>query len=58
MQFGKYKPIDIRKIREKEDKKFTPWLKENIQYLNECLNTVMFKHLILKPGGIKFKEKF
>ncbi|MBN1800672.1 MAG: DUF4268 domain-containing protein [Candidatus Lokiarchaeota archaeon] len=51
MEFGEYKSIDIRTIWEREDRNFTPWLKDNIQYLNECLNLKLNPQGIEKPAG-------
>ena len=36
-KLGKIKRVDLRNIWEKEDKEFTPWLKENIDLLSEKL---------------------
>jgi len=36
-KLGKIKKVDLRNIWEKEDKEFTPWLKENIDLLSEKL---------------------
>lgn len=37
VQIGKIKNVDLRNIWKKEDKEFTPWLKENIDLLSEKL---------------------
>ena len=36
-EIGKIKKVDLRNIWKKEDKEFTPWLKENIDLLSEKL---------------------
>jgi len=36
-KLGKIKTVDLRNIWKKEDKEFTPWLKENIDLLSEKL---------------------
>ena len=36
-ELGKIKKVDLRNIWKKEDKEFTPWLKENIDLLSEKL---------------------
>ena len=36
-KLGKIKKVDLRNIWKKEDKEFTPWLKENIDLLSEKL---------------------
>lgn len=36
-KLGKIKKVDLRNIWKKEDKEFTPWLKENIESLSEKL---------------------
>lgn len=36
-ELGKIKKVDLRNIWKKEEKKFTPWLKENIDLLSEKL---------------------
>jgi len=35
---GKIKKVPLRELWKKEDKDFTKWLEENIEYLNEILN--------------------
>lgn len=38
MQIGKIRKVELRELWKKEDKDFTVWLEENIEYLNEVLN--------------------
>ncbi|MBW1612894.1 MAG: DUF4268 domain-containing protein [Deltaproteobacteria bacterium] len=38
MQIGKITKVPLRDLWKKEDKDFTKWLEENIEYLNEVLN--------------------
>lgn len=51
---GKIKRVDLRNIWKKEDKEFTPWLKENIDLLSEKLGIeIMDTQIEEKIGDFK-----
>ncbi len=51
LEFGTYNKVPIRSLWEKEHLQFTPWLKSNIEYLNDALNLKIEPLGIEQPAG-------